>query len=162
MFREPSAQRPHHVIRDATQDDLGELLQLGRAMWAEAPEFNAMPWSNEKARSTLRFLIGNPRGFLRVVEQDGGIAGAMAAAAAEHWACDALVAFDLALYVPPTRRGGLIAASLVRAYAQWCRDLGVARGAAGVSTGVHTERTERFYLALGARRTGGNFDVMGV
>jgi GNAT superfamily N-acetyltransferase len=150
------------MIRDATRGDIDELLQLGRAMWAEAPEFNRMPWSDDKVRSMLDALIGSPRGFVRVAERDGAITGAMVAAASEHWASDALVAFDLALYVPPTRRGGLIAASLVRSYAQWCRDLGVAQGSAGVSTGVHTEQTERFYLAMGARRTGGNFDVMGV
>lgn len=148
-------------IRKARRDDIEHLVQMGAALALEAPEFKGMAFSHDKVRRLLTTLHDSPQGFVMVAEDGGQIVGAMVAAATEHWGFDALVAFDLALYVAPGRRGAQHGAALLKTYATWCRDVGAVRGSVGVSTGIHPDQTGRMYEAAGFRRIGGMFDVMG-
>lgn len=149
-------------IRKARRDDIEHLVRMGAALSSEAPEFAGMAYNHDKVRRLLTTLHDSPHGFVMVAEDGGQIAGLMVAAATEHWAFDALVAFDLALYVAPGQRGARHGAALLKAYAQWCRDVGAVRGTAGVSTGIHPDATGQLYESVGARRVGGIFDVMEV
>lgn len=149
------------MIRAATPDDIEALVEIGRAMATESPQFSRMPYSPSKVRAMLVSLIGNPRGFVRVADDGGQIVGVMLGACTEHWACDGLVAFDLALYVPTNRRGGIHAARLLRAFSDWSRELGAHIATAGISTGINPEQADRLYLGLGFKRLGSVFDLSG-
>lgn len=149
------------MIRPATHDDIEGLIELGRAMAAESPQFSRMPYSPSKVRTMLLALIDSPRGFVRVADEGGQLVGVMVGACTEHWACDGLAAFDLALFVPTTRRGGMQAARLLRAFADWSRELGAHIATAGISTGINPEQADRLYLGLGFKRLGSVFDLSG-
>ncbi len=67
------------MIRDATEDDIPEILVMGRkffdlAGWPEIAE-----WDDASVTATLNHLIGSDDGVLLVVEHDGivGMAGAL-------------------------------------------------------------------------------------
>ena len=141
------------MIREATYDDLPALIELGRAMHAESPNWSPWRFDAERLRVTLAGLVDAPHGCLLVAESADGLTGGMVAVAARHWCCDVLQATDLALFVDPEHRGGTTAARLVRAYLAWCASRG-AVPMAGVSTGVNAERTQALFQALGARPLG--------
>lgn len=149
------------MIRPATHDDIPALAALGQSMADESPEWRGMGYSQDKVAAMLQQLIGSPRGFVMVAEHGGTVCAVMVAAATEHWACTALVAFELALYVSPSARGACQGIQLIRAYRQWVADLGALRGTAGVSVGLDDERTGLLYERAGARRLGIVFDVVG-
>lgn len=149
------------MLRAATNSDIDTLCDLGARMASESPEWSGMGYSAEKVGAMLRSLIGSPRGFVMVAERDGRVCGGMIAAASEHWGCDCLIAFELALYVEPGSRGAVTGLQLIKSYREWVMRIGARRGMAGVTTGIHTERTAVIYERAGARRLGVLFDVVG-
>lgn len=147
-------------IRPANVDDIEALVELGRAMALESPRFSRMPYNPGKVRSLLEHQIKSPHGLVLVSVAAGQIVGVFMGGAAEHWACDGLVAFDLALFVSPPHRGGTSAARLLCGYRSWCEQIGAAMATAGISTQVHAEQSARLYRGLGFREIGPLFDVL--
>lgn len=150
------------MIRRATPGDIETLTEFGGELWQESPRFRRMTFNPDKVRAMLSSLIDSPRGLVIVDELDGAVSGAMVAAASEHWAANDLVAFDLALFVRQDKRGGMVAADLLRAYAAWCVQIGAAQGNAGISTQIHPEQSARLYRAVGFAEVGPVFDAVGV
>lgn len=144
------------MIRAATLDDLPQLLRLGAAMHAESPRFSRLRFSATRLEATLRALIGVPHGFVMVAtaERDGWLVGGMVAVVAPHWASDDLIATDLALFIAPAARGGLLPARLLTRYVQWAHHLGAQIIQAGVTTGIEPETTARLYERMGLTRCG--------
>jgi len=149
------------TIRDATPQDIDAMVALGAVMHAESPRFRGHEYAPEKVRKLLESLIGSPRGFAMVADHGGVIEGGMVGAATEHWGCNALVAFDVGLFVLPDRRGGVAAARLAKEFREWCRRLNVAQATAGITTMVHPEMTAALYRAIGFKEIGPVFDVLG-
>lgn len=148
-------------IRPATVQDIEALVELGRQMAAESPRFSRLTFNPGKVRALLERQIGNPLALVLVVERAGQVVGVFLGGAAEHWACDGLVAFDLALFVEPTHRGGTSAARLLCGYRSWCEQIGAVMATAGISTQVHADQSARLYRGLGFREVGPVFDVLG-
>jgi len=149
------------TIRKATLADIDAMIEAGAAMHAESPRFQRMTYAPSKVRNMLTSLIDSPRGFVMVAEHGAVLEGGMVGAASEHWACDALVAFDIALFVLPDRRGGIAAARLLKAFAAWCKEQGAVIATAGISTQVHPDQSGALYRALGFKEIGPVFDVLG-
>ena len=145
--------------RDATTADLPRLVELGRAMHAESPRFSKLRFSAPKLAEQLCGLIISPDGFLQVVERDGAIVGGLAGAISEHWCSPDKVAFDMALFINPDRRGGMAAAKLVDAFKTWAAENGAVHITLGISTGVMVEETARLYRAIGLKQFGYLFEV---
>lgn len=149
------------MIRKATPADIPALVELGARMASESPEWRDMGYSHKKVGALLSSLVDSPRGLVMVADR-GGVCGVIVAAASEHWACDCLVAFELALYVDQSTRGAIVGVQLVKAYREWVAANGFKRATAGVTTGLQTERTALLYERAGARRLGVVFDVGGM
>lgn len=147
-------------IRAATVDDIDDLVELGRVMVFESPRFSRMTYNPDKVRALLQHQIANPLGLVLVAERFGQVVGVFLGGAAEHWACNGLVAFDMALFVLPGHRGGTDAARLLCGYRAWCQQIGAAMATAGISTEVHAADTARLYRGLGFREIGPVFDVL--
>lgn len=142
------------MIRDATFDDLPQLVELGRVMHAESPRFARLTFSAGRLHLTLAALIEAGQ-FLRVgTDEAGAVVGGMAGMVTQHWASDDLVANELALFVAPEYRGGLLAVRLLTRYLQWAAERGAVIIQAGVTTGVDTETTARLYERMGLKRCG--------
>ena len=143
------------MLRDATLDDVPALVELGRAMHAESPNFAALRFNGEKLAATIRHVIQSPDGFARVATDAAGkLTGGMLALATPHWFSDDKVACDLALFIAHEHRGGMAAPRLLNAYARWAFDLGVSMVQFGVMTGIDPEKTEQLCSRLGWRRGG--------
>jgi GNAT superfamily N-acetyltransferase len=148
------------TIRHATADDVDALVALGQRMQAESPRFAKLAYNAQKVGTLLAGLIDGQHGFVLVAEDDqgqavGGFVGFMMA----HWASDDLMAQELAVFVRPDKRGGLMAARMVRMFAAWAKERGCKQTVLGISTGVRVEETAQLYRALGLKQFGYCFEV---
>lgn len=140
------------MLRNATHADIPRLVELGRAMHAEAPHFSGLRFDGAKLGATIGHVIDH--GFARVAVVDGRIVGGMLALATPHWFSPDLVACDLALFIDAEHRGGTAGPRLLQAYAEWARDMGAAIVTLGLTTGINTERTAAMCERMGWRRAG--------
>lgn len=140
------------MIRRATLADIPELLALGRRMHAES-WYAYLPYDDDKIATVLENVMAH--GFVAVSEVDGEIHGGMVGAISAFWFCRELMAHDLALFVEPTRRGGIAAARLVQAFIGWAHDHGAREISLACSTGVRIEETGDLFRAMGLRHVGG-------
>jgi GNAT superfamily N-acetyltransferase len=141
------------MLRSATLLDMPRLLELARAMHAES-RFSRLALNEEKTESLLAYLVQDSSGFVMVGEVDGLVVGAFAGSCQPHFFSDELVACDLALFVEPGRRGGVLAARLVQAFVGWAKFKGAVLIQAGISTGVNVEASTRLFHACGFRDIG--------
>ncbi len=149
------------MIRNATLIDVPAMLALGEAMHDESPRFRKLPWNGGKVRALIETLIERREGLALVAERGGEIVGGFLGIAAPHFASDALVSCDFALYVAPGRRGSLAAVQLLRAYVAWAKARGVALIQCGVTTGVNVEGASRLFASVGFEPAGNLFEFKG-
>jgi GNAT superfamily N-acetyltransferase len=147
------------MIRMATLEDVPALVELGRLLCTESPVYTRLHYNGERVAAFIRELIMSPRGFAWVGEQDGVVVAVFLAAPQAHWACDALIATELVLYVRPESRGSSIAARLVAEFITWAKSIGAEIAAAGSTTGVNEELTVRLYERFGFQRIGTNLEL---
>lgn len=148
------------AIRPATHDDIPEIVALGALMHAES-RYAVLPYSPAKLADLGARLIDWPDGFLQVACKGDRIVGLMAGFVIEHFASTARVAGEYALFVEPASRGTRAAIRLLRAYRAWAESRGAVLIAAGITTGVHTDATAKFYESMGARQVGIVFELKG-
>jgi GNAT superfamily N-acetyltransferase len=147
------------MIRPATTADIGALLLLAEAMHAES-RYAPLPFDLAKVADLFGGLIGGA-GCLLVAERDGEIVGGLAGWCAEHFFTRAKIASDFGLFVPQNRRGGLVAARLLQAFAAWAQGQGAAMVQAGITTGVNVAATTRLYQGVGFVPVGTIFEYQG-
>lgn len=146
-------------VREASADDLPALIALGRIMHAEAPALRHATFSEEKVRAALTYALEH--GCVIVHEGASGIDGGYVALLIERWFSTDRYVTDVALFVRPDVRGGMIAYRLVSAFIEWCASRGIAPQdvVVGISTGVNAEETGALYERLGFVRIGGIYQL---
>lgn len=137
------------MIEPAKPEDVDGLVELGRAMAAESPRWRRLEYSPARVRNTIEALMSSPDGLVMVARRDGRLAGAILAVCDANWMSDERICQELALYLAPQYRGTMTASRLICAMAAWAKVKGARWVEAGVSTGVHPERTARLYQRLG-------------
>jgi GNAT superfamily N-acetyltransferase len=162
------------VVQLANPTDLDDLVEMGRFMVHEAPNFQGK-YDEERARDVIRPLLMGAGGvaFVSVEEEAEPGSEEMRAWFADHpmqklypfatgrssgmilgwlatkpWSLQKYVA-DLALFVYPERRCSSVAMSLIKAWENWACASGAVESRLGISTGTHADRTRRFYEHLG-------------
>lgn len=136
------------MLRTATLLDMPRLLELARTMHGES-RFAGLSLNEEKTEALLSYLIQDASGFVMVGEVEGVIRGAFVASCQAHFFSDDKIACDVALFVEPNRRGGVLALRLVQSYVGWATCLGARMIQAGISTGVNVDTGTRLFEACG-------------
>jgi hypothetical protein len=149
------------TIRRAKESDIETLIDMGRALHAESPRYQAMAFSPEKLRRLWPQLQGTlltEVGCIFVAEGTSGLTGMTIGLAAERWFSDERYLTDLTVYVRPEIRsslaGGRAFRGLVRALEAWGAEQGLAGPVLGVSTDIHASQTVASYERLGYRLAG--------
>lgn len=137
------------IIRMATAEDMPALIAHGKEMHRES-NYNVTEFSAERAEMFIRKWI--EYGFVVVVEIDGLIIGGMIGDVITPWHTTERMGIDMVLYVAPEHRKGRIAATLIKAFEIWCKEMGATTIRPAVSTGH--QRAGKLYQALGYQRTG--------
>jgi GNAT superfamily N-acetyltransferase len=143
------------TIREAEPRDIEEVLVLGWEMHQES-RYKTMEFSLEKVAQFFQFVIDSPDYIFLVVEKNSRVVGGFIGYAMPQWFSDDLAAGDFALFIDQENRGGTAALKLVKKYIEWAKSKGVASEniGLGITTGIHTEKTQMFYERLGFEMTG--------
>ena len=146
-------------VRHATEADFPVLLEFGRLMHAEAALLNHAPFDEEKVTATLTHAMHN--GLVLVHQNDGEITGGFVGILGERWYSRRPMFMDLALFVRPERRSGVIAYRLITTVTEWCEAKGIdpRNVIFGVTTGVREHETGEFYRRMGMRPAGSLYQL---
>ncbi|UST54932.1 GNAT family N-acetyltransferase [Comamonadaceae bacterium OTU4NAUVB1] len=145
------------TIRLAVEQDVDDLVAMGRDMHAESPRFRTMGFSETKVRRLLTMLQGTSpglRGCMFVAERDGTLIGMALAILDQHLFHDERFVTDLVVFIKPTHRPSRAFPRLIQAIESWSIEQGAASVILGVSTGVHVEQTLEMYGRMGYASAG--------
>jgi GNAT superfamily N-acetyltransferase len=135
--------------------DVPEMIELGRLMHDEAPEYAASDYSPAKLLGFAVTAAANPMDYCMFIDRkDSALVGMMIGAATEHFFGTTRYAADLLLYVRPDFRGGMTAPRLIKAFEAWAKGVGAKHISVGASTGVNPNLTQGLYSRLGYRTVG--------
>ncbi len=110
-------------VRQATHDDLFDVLVLARQFSKEASEMHK--WDKEKVEAQLVSAIDSSDHTLLVAEEDNGdISGGLLGIATELYINHTKVAAELAWFMSKEYRGGKQAIKLIEAFEAWGKSVG--------------------------------------
>lgn len=143
-------------IRPATVEDITEIVELG-AVLHETSVYRRLPFDKKKVDDLMTAIIGSEYGVVFVAETDSRIIGGIAGGIAEWWFCDVLHAFDYSFFVHSDYRGTSAALRLFMAFEEWAKIKGADEIDVGITTGIHEDKTQRFFEKMGLVQTGRTF-----
>jgi len=113
-----------YTIRDANHSDILDITIAAKMFSKEASHPALSTINPNKVSETLKQLIDNSAGFVKVACYNNEIVGAIAGVASEMPINDLIVAQELMLWLEPEHRNGKTAPKLIDAYVQWASDMG--------------------------------------
>ena len=132
-------------IREATQEDLFDLLVLGRDFSREAGHMHR--FDKQKTAEVMAGLIESDQGCIYVMEDDGFIVGAIVGLVNQMPFGTHPVATELAWFVHEKFRGNKQSLLLVSAFEEWAKSVGAEYV---VMAHIHTiNNLEKVYTKLG-------------
>jgi len=140
------------MIEPAQFEDVPRLVEIGQAMAQESPRWSRLEYSVEKVAQMIDSLLCTSDGLVLVSRIDGEITGGIMAVARSNWMSNEVIAQEIALFILPEHRASFAACRLISAMVAWSKTKGARWIEAGISTGVHTERTAQLYERLGFKR----------
>lgn len=134
------------MIRNARPDDIGRLLELGRAFFDSAGWGRVVEWDAMSVVETIERCDSD--GVLQVLEKDGRVQGAVGALICPSFFNKSTrMSQELFWYVdPPARREGM---ALLSALEDACKDKGATIHLMGAVAGDREEKFDRFYSRRG-------------
>lgn len=141
------------MIRVAEEKDIETIVEFGQKLHIES-SYSKGSYVCDKVRALMAGLIGSEYGVVFVSEVGGRVVGGIAGGVTEHWFSNDLHAFDYSFYVLPDYRGGSSAFRLLLAFEEWARAKGAIEIDIGITTGIHEDKTQRFYEKMGFVQTG--------
>lgn len=145
-------------LRMATPDDLPAIVVLGRVMHQES-SFAPMDYDVDRVKETISDLMNKSQFVVVAEDTNGEVIGGMAGMVTQSWFGNDMVANDLAIFIHPDHRGGLVVVRLVKAFVHWAKLAGAKQIRPGVVSGSRT--AEALYDRLGFTRCGATFCMEG-
>jgi len=141
-------------VRPLERGDIEGTIDLAEEMWKESPRYQNRDFSRDKLYKFGESILRNPLlcGFVAV--NGDKLEGFFIGAITEYFFGCERIASDFALFVPHSRRGGIAAIMLIKAYESWARSHHVAEISLGTTTAVDEERTVSLYKMLGFNPVG--------
>lgn len=146
-------------LRLATYADLPAIVRLGRLMHQEST-YAALDYDDDTVASTVADLIDKKQFVVVAEDTNGQVVGGMVGSVDPCWFGRDAIASDLALFIDPQHRGGMLVVRLVKAFVQWSRLAGAKQIRPGVTTG--SEQAVALYERMGFTRCGATFLMEGV
>ncbi|MGL5456727.1 MAG: GNAT family N-acetyltransferase [Citrobacter telavivensis] len=151
------------MIRNATFFDVPEILRLADVYVREEVEptgHHSAIWDAAMMADNLMQSMQSPDDIVLLAVEDGQIIGYLWAAShcLAPWS-PVRVASDYLFYVMPKHRGSRAAVRLVRAYIEWAKEIDCAEARLSVASGIHHDRTEKFYEITGFVRYASTFNL---
>lgn len=135
-------------IREATQDDVFDILILAKEFSKEAPQSHK--WSKAKTEAFLFSALQADTMTILVLEVDGDIVGAIVAVVTEMYMSHTTIASELAWFVSKAYRGKPSSLKLVFAYEDWAKSKRAQYIGMGDIQGI--SNLEKLYTRLGYKK----------
>lgn len=145
-------------LRMATVDDLPAIVGLGCIMHQES-SFAPMDYDVDRVKETFSDLMNKSQFVVVSEDTNGEVISCMAGMCTQSWFGNDMVANDLAIFIHPDHRGGMLAAKLIKTFVQWAKLAGAKQIRPGVVSGSRT--AEALYDRLGFTRCGATFCMEG-
>ena len=131
------------MIRRATEEDTGRLVEMGRRFVAETAYRDLIAVQPEKLAGVITTMLANPEAVVLVSGLDATLTGMIALLVYDHPYSGERMAFEAVWWVEPEARGDGV--RLLRAAEQWARE----RGAIAMQMVAPNERVGNLYARLG-------------
>lgn len=130
---------------------------LAKQMHQESEVHKHQAFNEQKVQRLFQASITKPEMlYFRLAVKDNEVLGGFYGMLVEPYFTDVKVAKDLAWFITPDKRGGILAVRLVRDFEVWAKKHGAIQLGLGQSTGVQVEQTQKLYERLGYRVVGVN------
>ena len=113
-------------VREATQEDLFEILMLGYEFIKEGPD-HLKPFEKDLVEERLINAIDNEDYVVLVLDINGSLEGSLIGACIAPWMLSKPFAVELAWFVRKASRDGRSAIKMVKAYEAWAKSKGVTK-----------------------------------
>ncbi|KYQ83563.1 hypothetical protein AWW72_13320 [Acinetobacter sp. NRRL B-65365] len=143
------------LVRKATLNDLDALVDFGKRIVHEAPNFNQ--FNETSTRSFLGTLIIEGKSVFVAVDEDQKPIGTMVATTGIEWFSGKKVAYELCLYVLPECRNSSAGSELIKEFVVWSQEQKVDAIHSGTTTGIKSSDVSKLYESYGFTCTGLNF-----
>lgn len=120
------------TIRQATEDDIFDLLILGRQFIKES----GYKWDRERVEEIMNNLISNDESCIIVYEVDGEVVGGLLGTTAEPFLSHQKQAHEMAWFVDKDHRDNKGGIGMMKAFEEWAKDLGCTEIIMGDIVGV--------------------------
>lgn len=150
------------TIRFATMNDIPIMVELGE-YFHSITRFRSYDYNRERVTTQLRAVIEagqEKRGThccLLAEDSKGQVIGGVIGCVERHFFSDRLVASIIHYDVLPERRMSGAGLRLMSAFRTWAENRGAVELSAGVNSGTHIDKTDKFLRRLGFVQTGGNY-----
>lgn len=131
------------MIRRATLDDTGRLLEMGQRFVAETDYARLITISPVALAAAIHSILANPNGAVFVSGSDATLTGMIAMLAYDHPFSGERTAFEVVWWVEPEARGDGV--RLLRAAEAWAREQGITKMQMVAPNG----RVGEFYQRMG-------------
>lgn len=136
------------MIREATHDDAGRVVDMAARFLGGSEYSGAVPWNREALADTVARLIDSRDTELLVAEQEGELVGMLALVLYAHPFSGDLNASELAWWVEPEARSGGVGVRLLKAGEAWAQH----RGARALQMIAPNEAVGALYEKAGYRQ----------
>lgn len=153
-----------YIVRDATEEDLDQLVEIARDVLKESPTYTHMEFDKEKsAWYLMKAITREPNWFIKVVAlKDGEIAGFILAICETSIFGHDKLAYDVTIMVPEMHRGRCLKQliTIIYAYKEWALKEGAKVVKMGVSSMINIEKAELFFDKLGFKKIGSQHAII--
>jgi len=111
-------------VREATQEDLFELLLLGYEFTKEGPD-HLKPFEKDVVETVFANAIDDENYLVLVLDVNGSIEGMLLGVLTSPWMLSKPFAVELAWFVRKASRDGRSAIKMVKAYEAWAKSKGI-------------------------------------
>ena len=137
------------LVRTATLEDLGTLVDFGKRLTQESPKFQKQGFSIKRARAFFTQVIEQSNSIFMVCDAYDNPVGTLVALISVDWRTGQRIAFEQGVYVVPEYRNSGAGIDLVNTFIDWAKVHNADRIQIGTMTGIKSERTVSLYESLG-------------
>lgn len=142
------------TIKEASLDDLEEILLMLHEASNELPEYNVLGFSMAKTARSIGGLIIGDHGIVNLVEVKGETVGIIVGVVLDYWFNDDTYATDLVLYVKKEYRTSNYGYRLIKSFINWAASKDVEEITTGISSGVDIDKAGRLFERMGFKNKG--------
>lgn len=142
------------MIRLGNEEDIPELVFLGKMMHGEAPHYQGVPYKEGDAALFIKNCLNQEEKVIFIAEDGGAIIGMMIGMIVPYmFNFEAGYASDMVFYVAPAWRGSKAGAALLLNFEAWarCRTKTIKLGE---SSGIMPEKYKEFLSKMGYTQSG--------